>query len=113
MVSDLLLIAFVGAVSPSTKVGEFVNQTRGGAAIILVQAGPRWGVKDPSTLSALESELMDILTGPAENNSRSVLSQENKMAIEADPELHEAYRSAPAATLALISRIRDAGGLKQ
>ena len=80
--------------------------------LVLVQAQNRWGLNDPNLQARLEADLMEILEGPVENTSRSSLSEADRVAIESDPELHEAYRSAPAATLALIGRIRDAGGLK-
>jgi len=81
--------------------------------VVLIQADSRWGISDAAKRAQLETELLSILEGPVENASRGSLSDVDRIAIESDPELHEAYRSAPAATLALIGRIRDAGGLKQ
>lgn len=81
-------------------------------SVIQVASKDRWGVTDPAALKKLEQELLTILEGPVQSSSRGTLSDADRKVIELDPELHEAYRSAPEATLNLINRIRDAGGLK-
>ncbi|MFK8035882.1 MAG: hypothetical protein AB8B94_17240 [Hyphomicrobiales bacterium] len=81
--------------------------------IILAQAEDRWGVADLTILKDLQADLLNILEGPVESSRDDrALSAQDKAAIAFDPELNEAFRAAPAATLDLIQRIRDAGGLK-
>lgn len=81
--------------------------------LVDVQGQNRWGMADTDLRATLEAELLRILEGPVETTRGGALSARDRLAIETDPELQEAFRSAPAATLSLIQRIRDAGGLKQ
>ncbi|MEM9044416.1 MAG: hypothetical protein AAGC81_06955 [Pseudomonadota bacterium] len=80
----------------------------------------RFGLEDQAAADRFSKELQEILdqekagTGQAQiTRSTEIPPLEAVEAFEIEPQLREAYRSDPKSTMALIRRIKDAGGLAE
>lgn len=82
-------------------------------------AQDRFGLADPAQVERFEAELNDILLAPPLPGQRAFggkqMPDDPEIAriLGGDNGLAEAWRADPRATLALIERIRQAGGLSQ
>ena len=80
----------------------------------------RFGLSDSALIQRFEAELNDILLSPVVPDSRTSEQIDDgpedpvaRKAIQLDPTLGAAWRADPKATLALLGRIRGAGGLTE
>lgn len=76
----------------------------------------RWGLASDGEVRRFAGELDAILRAPPrppQGSKLAVLPDEvTRRILAEDPDLERAWRSDPETTLALIRRIRDAGGLR-
>lgn len=76
----------------------------------------RWGLASDGEVRRFAGELDAILRAPPKPPQGSKLTvlpdEETRRILADDPDLERAWRSDPETTLALIRRIRDAGGLQ-
>lgn len=94
------------------------------AVALLMQALPadaqrsagRFGLEDPALVERFEVELNAILLSPPAPGTRGAPAEpdeEIERILGTDLGLRKAWRADPAETLALIERIRSAGGLQK
>lgn len=87
-----------------------------GCQAVADAACPDLGVDDQAARERFCAELSEILLAPYDADravSRDSLDDSVRRSLLSSPELSEAYRSDPKRTLALIARIRAAGGLNE
>lgn len=81
----------------------------------LAQDCPDLGLSSAQDQGRFCAELLGLLHAPYDpsgtRGDRDILDPETNRILDTIPEFGEAYRSDPRKTLALLKRIRDAGGL--